>query len=62
MLKNCLFYLRQFVRGMDQEGLTSFLHFITASTVIPSVITVTFTNLVRALRSLVAHTHMHKHS
>ena len=37
-------------------SLTSFLHFITGSTVMPSVITVTFTNLVGALRSPVAHT------
>lgn len=54
--ENCLFYLRQFVRAMDQEDLTSFLHFFTGSTVMPSRITVTFSNLVGVLRRPVAHT------
>jgi len=54
--ENSLFYLRQFVMGMDQEDLTAFLHFVTGSTVMPSAITVTFTSLVGALQRPVAHT------
>lgn len=53
---NCLFYLQQFVRNMDQEDLTSFLHFVTGSTVMPTQITVSFNNLVGIMRRPVAHT------
>ncbi|XP_067660955.1 uncharacterized protein [Haliotis asinina] len=52
-----LYFLKQFVRGLDQEDLMSFLHFVTGSIHMPDGgIKVSFTKLAGELRRPIVHT------
>ena len=53
---NCLYFLQQYVRCMDQEDLERFLCFVTGSSVMPDQISVSFNTLTGELRRPVAHT------
>jgi len=53
---NVLYYLQQFINGLDSEELGSFLQFVTGSSVMPDIVHITFNNLSGQLRRQIAHT------
>lgn len=53
---NVLYYLQQFINGLDSEELGSFLQFVTGSSVMPDIVHITFNNLSGQLRRPIAHT------
>ncbi len=53
---SCMHYLRQFVAGLDHDDLSTFLRYVTGSTVMPDKITVTFCKMFGLARRPIAHT------
>ena len=53
---NVVYYVQQFVAGLDPEELGAFLHFVTGSSVMPESLYITFNSLSGELRRPIAHT------
>ena len=52
----CLYFLKEYVLWLDQEDLTTFLHFVTGASLLPEEINVAFNAVSRFMRHLTAHT------
>ena len=52
----CLYFLKEYVLWLDQEDLTTFLHFVTGASFSPEEINVAFNAVSGFMRHLTAHT------
>ena len=52
----CLYFLKEYVLRLDQEDLTTCLHFVTGASLLPEEINVAFNAVSRFMRHLTAHT------
>ena len=52
----CLYFLKEYVLCLDQEDLTTFLHFVTGASYLPEEINVAFNAVTGFMRHLTAHT------
>ena len=52
----CLYFLKEYILGLDQEDLATFLHFVTGASVLPEEINVAFNAVSGFMRHPTAHT------